>query len=101
MKLFTKPGCEKCDWVKDNLPEGATVTPAGMFSLTQSHFSHPGFVNSFIPSSRQAAENGPSAALSSSRLPAAGTSPPQSPDRRPPCIWTLLSSLPCWGWFNP
>ena len=26
MKLFTKPGCEKCDWVKDNMPEGATVT---------------------------------------------------------------------------
>ncbi len=25
MKLFTKPGCEKCDWVKANLPEGATV----------------------------------------------------------------------------
>jgi hypothetical protein len=26
MKLFTKPGCEKCDWVKANLPEGAAVT---------------------------------------------------------------------------
>ena len=25
MELFTKPGCEKCDWVKANLPEGATV----------------------------------------------------------------------------
>ena len=25
MKLFTKPGCEKCDWVKANLPEGAAV----------------------------------------------------------------------------
>lgn len=25
MKLFTKPGCEKCDWVKANLPEGVTV----------------------------------------------------------------------------
>jgi hypothetical protein len=25
MKLFTKPGCEKCDWVKDNLPAGADV----------------------------------------------------------------------------
>jgi hypothetical protein len=25
MELFTKPGCEKCDWVKANLPAGATV----------------------------------------------------------------------------
>ena len=25
MKLFTKPGCEKCDWVKANLPSGAAV----------------------------------------------------------------------------
>jgi hypothetical protein len=25
MKLFTKPGCEKCDWVKANMPEGAAV----------------------------------------------------------------------------
>ena len=25
MKLFTKPGCEKCDWVKANLPEGVNV----------------------------------------------------------------------------
>ena len=25
MKLFTKPGCEKCDWVKANLPEGVSV----------------------------------------------------------------------------
>ena len=25
MKLFTKPGCEKCDWVKANLPAGAAV----------------------------------------------------------------------------
>jgi hypothetical protein len=25
MKLFTKPGCEKCDWVKANLPAGVTV----------------------------------------------------------------------------
>jgi hypothetical protein len=25
MKLFTKPGCDKCDWVKANMPEGATV----------------------------------------------------------------------------
>lgn len=25
MKLFTKPGCEKCDWVKANLPAGASV----------------------------------------------------------------------------
>ena len=25
MKLFTKPGCEKCDWVKANLPVGAAV----------------------------------------------------------------------------
>ena len=24
MKLFTKPGCEKCDWVKANMPEGVT-----------------------------------------------------------------------------
>jgi len=23
MKLFTKPGCEKCDWVKDRMPEEA------------------------------------------------------------------------------
>jgi hypothetical protein len=26
MELFTKPGCEKCDWVKANLPAGVTVT---------------------------------------------------------------------------
>jgi hypothetical protein len=26
MKLFTKPGCEKCDWVKANLPAGTAVT---------------------------------------------------------------------------
>ncbi|HWR97689.1 MAG TPA: hypothetical protein VN317_04640 [Candidatus Methanoperedens sp.] len=26
MELFTKPGCEKCDWVKANLPAGASVT---------------------------------------------------------------------------
>ena len=25
MKLFTKPGCEKCDWVKANLPAGSAV----------------------------------------------------------------------------
>jgi len=25
MKLFTKPGCEKCDWVKANMPEGVAV----------------------------------------------------------------------------
>ena len=25
MKLFTKPGCEKCDWVKANMPEGVTI----------------------------------------------------------------------------
>jgi hypothetical protein len=25
MKLFTKPGCEKCDWVKANLPAGAAL----------------------------------------------------------------------------
>ena len=25
MKLFTKPGCEKCDWVKVNMPEGVAV----------------------------------------------------------------------------
>lgn len=36
---------------------------------------------------------GPSAALGSSRLPAVGTSPPQSPERRPPCIWTHLKGL--------
>lgn len=23
MKLFTKPGCEKCDWVKEKMPEAA------------------------------------------------------------------------------
>ncbi len=23
MKLFTKPGCEKCDWVKGKMPETA------------------------------------------------------------------------------
>jgi hypothetical protein len=23
MKLFTKPGCEKCDWVKERMPEAA------------------------------------------------------------------------------
>lgn len=23
MKLFTKPGCEKCDWVKGQMPEEA------------------------------------------------------------------------------
>lgn len=23
MKLFTKPGCDKCDWVKDRMPEEA------------------------------------------------------------------------------
>jgi hypothetical protein len=23
MKLFTKPGCEKCDWVKERMPEEA------------------------------------------------------------------------------
>ena len=40
-----------------------------------------------------AAEKGPSAALGYSRLPAAGTSPPQSPDHNPPCTWTLLSGL--------
>ena len=42
----------------------------------------------------QAAEKGPSAALRSSRLPAAATRPPQSPGRRAPCTWTFLSSLP-------
>ncbi|HEY5998070.1 MAG TPA: hypothetical protein VI078_02045 [bacterium] len=26
MELFTKPGCEKCDWVKANLPAGVAVT---------------------------------------------------------------------------
>jgi hypothetical protein len=26
MLLFTKPGCDKCDWVKANLPAGAAVT---------------------------------------------------------------------------
>jgi len=26
MRLFTKPGCDKCDWVKANLPEGVAVT---------------------------------------------------------------------------
>lgn len=25
MKLFTKPGCEKCDWVKANMPEGVAI----------------------------------------------------------------------------
>jgi len=25
MKLFTKPGCDKCDWVKANLPAGVAV----------------------------------------------------------------------------
>ena len=25
MELFTKPGCEKCDWVKASLPAGAAV----------------------------------------------------------------------------
>lgn len=25
MKLFTKPGCEKCDWVKKGLPEEVEV----------------------------------------------------------------------------
>ena len=43
------------------------------------------------PSVGRAAENSPSAALPSSRHPAGGTSPPQSPDRRAPCIRTLLS----------
>ena len=39
MKLFTKPGCEKCDWVKANMPEGVTVathdilTAAGLAEL--------------------------------------------------------------------
>jgi len=42
----------------------------------------------------QAAEKGPSAALRSSRLPAAYGRTPQSPDRRAPCIWTFLSCLP-------
>jgi hypothetical protein len=23
MKLFTKPGCEKCDWVKERVPDEA------------------------------------------------------------------------------
>ena len=23
MKLFTKPGCEKCEWVKEKMPEHA------------------------------------------------------------------------------
>ena len=40
-----------------------------------------------------AAEKGPSAALHSSWLPAAGTSPPQHPLRPAPCTWTLLISL--------
>jgi hypothetical protein len=25
MKLFTKPGCGKCDWVKANMPEGLAI----------------------------------------------------------------------------
>ena len=41
---------------------------------------------------RPTADKGPSAALDSSRLPATGTRPPQSPDRRPPCIRTLLAA---------
>jgi len=43
---------------------------------------------------QRAAEKGPSAALPSSRLPAACTSTPQSPGRRAPCTWTLLSGPP-------
>ena len=26
MKLFTKPGCEKCDWVKANMPESMNIS---------------------------------------------------------------------------
>ena len=32
MKLFTKPGCEKCDWVKANMPEGLTVASYDILS---------------------------------------------------------------------
>ena len=49
------------------------------------------------PSPVAAAEKGPSAALHSSWLPVAGTSPPQHPLRRAPCIWTLLISLSVTG----
>ena len=34
MKLFTKPGCEKCDWVKDRMPEKASETVNSFDILT-------------------------------------------------------------------
>jgi hypothetical protein len=32
MKLFTKPGCEKCEWVKKDLPAGAKVSPVDIMT---------------------------------------------------------------------
>jgi deoxyxylulose-5-phosphate synthase len=28
--LFTKPGCQKCDWVKERIPEGVKVNVINM-----------------------------------------------------------------------
>jgi deoxyxylulose-5-phosphate synthase len=30
MLLFTKPGCQKCDWVKERIPEGLKVNVINM-----------------------------------------------------------------------
>jgi deoxyxylulose-5-phosphate synthase len=30
MLLFTKPGCQKCDWVKERIPEGVKVNVINM-----------------------------------------------------------------------
>ena len=32
MLLFTKPGCQKCDWVKERIPEGVKVNVINMES---------------------------------------------------------------------
>jgi deoxyxylulose-5-phosphate synthase len=32
MLLFTKPGCQKCDWVKERIPEGVKVNVLNMES---------------------------------------------------------------------
>ena len=73
---------------------GSRIRTHGPVHHRTTVFKTAAFSLSAIPPVQRAAENGPSAALPSSRLPAAGTSPPQSPARRAPCIWTLLSGPP-------
>ena len=73
---------------------GSRIRTHGPVQHGTTVFKTAAFNHSAIPPRQRAADNGPSAALRSSRLPAAGTSPPQSPDRRAPCIWTLLSGPP-------